>query len=184
MPAASRAIAAARRRSRPGGCARELAGVALEEVGVELAGEERRMREDPREELAVGDEAGHPGLARARARSSCARLAARRRVRDDLAEHRVVVDADLAAGDDADVGAHASTARRRRAACRSSAGSRARGPRRTAGPRSPSRAAAARVGSRARSPRAIRICSRTRSRPVVSSVTGCSTWRRVLTSRK
>ena len=34
------------------------------------------------------------------------------------------------------------------------------------------------------SPSAMRNCSRTRSMPVTSSVTGCSTWRRVLTSRK
>ena len=32
-------------------------------------------------------------------------------------------------------------------------------------------------------PAAMRNCSATRSRPVVSSVTGCSTWRRVFTSR-
>ena len=37
---------------------------------------------------------------------------------------------------------------------------------------------------RNRSPAAIRNCSRTRSTPDVSSVTGCSTWSRVLTSRK
>ncbi len=71
---------------------------------------------------------------------------------------------------------------RRRARARSSADSRDRRPRRTAGPRSPSRAAAGSSGTR--SPRAIRICSRTRSRPVTSSVTGCSTCSRVLTSRK
>ena len=35
-----------------------------------------------------------------------------------------------------------------------------------------------------RPPAATWICSLTRSRPVVASVTGCSTWRRVLTSRK
>ena len=35
-----------------------------------------------------------------------------------------------------------------------------------------------------RSPAAISTCSRTRSRPVTSSVTGCSTWRRVFISRK
>ena len=34
-----------------------------------------------------------------------------------------------------------------------------------------------------RPPPATWICSLTRSSPVVSSVTGCSTWRRVLTSR-
>jgi hypothetical protein len=34
------------------------------------------------------------------------------------------------------------------------------------------------------SPSAMRNCSRTRSMPVTSSETGCSTWRRVLTSRK
>ena len=34
------------------------------------------------------------------------------------------------------------------------------------------------------SPAAIRICSRTRSRPVTSSVTVCSTWMRVFISRK
>ena len=35
-----------------------------------------------------------------------------------------------------------------------------------------------------RPPAATWICSLTRSRPVTASVTGCSTWRRVLTSRK
>ena len=35
-----------------------------------------------------------------------------------------------------------------------------------------------------RSPAAIRICSLTMSMPVMNSVTGCSTWRRVFTSRK
>ena len=35
-----------------------------------------------------------------------------------------------------------------------------------------------------RPPAAMWICSFTRSRPVAASVTGCSTWRRVLTSRK
>ena len=35
-----------------------------------------------------------------------------------------------------------------------------------------------------RPPAATWSCSLTRSRPVVASVTGCSTWRRVLTSRK
>ena len=34
------------------------------------------------------------------------------------------------------------------------------------------------------SPEATRICSRTRSMPVTSSVTGCSTWSRVFISRK
>src|SRR5699024_12207703 len=37
--------------------------------------------------------------------------------------------------------------------------------------------------SRMRSPAAMRSCSRTRSTPATSSVTGCSTWSRVLTSR-
>ncbi len=34
------------------------------------------------------------------------------------------------------------------------------------------------------SPAATRSCSSTRSRPVISSVTGCSTWRRVFISMK
>ena len=34
------------------------------------------------------------------------------------------------------------------------------------------------------SPAAMRICSRTRSMPVIASVTGCSTWRRVFISMK
>ena len=61
-----------------------------------------------------------------------------------------------------------------------------RRPRRTGGPRSRGR-----VGGRRRacskpsgSPAAIRSWSATRSRPVTSSVTGCSTWSRVFISRK
>ena len=40
-----------------------------------------------------------------------------------------------------------------------------------------------REGERAR-PAAMRICHCTRSTPVTSSVTGCSTWMRVFISRK
>ena len=65
-----------------------------------------------------------------------------------------------------------------------------RGPRRSGGPRSRGRAgsrpARRRPGRRptAARPAARRNCSWTRSRPVTSSVIPCSTWRRVLTSRK
>jgi hypothetical protein len=40
------------------------------------------------------------------------------------------------------------------------------------------------LGERQRPPAAMRICSRTRSMPVMASVTGCSTCRRVFISMK
>ena len=83
----------------------ELAGVLLEEVRVKRAVGERGVREDAGEQLAVRHEAGHPGLLE-RGTQDAGRLGARRRGRDDLAEHRVVVNANVTAGDDADIRAH------------------------------------------------------------------------------
>ena len=64
------------------------------------------------------------------------------------------------------------------------AGSRARGPRRSAGTRSRGPSSGARPAANSGAPSATRSCSRTRSTPVTSSVTGCSTWRRVFISMK
>src|SRR3954466_7779070 len=113
--APTRSAASPRERVEPRGPGGELAGVAVEEVGVELAGEERRVAEDPGEVLAVGDEARHPGQLE-RAAEQLRGVAAGRRVGDDLAQHRVVVDADLAAGGDAEVGAQRGAGRPRIAA--------------------------------------------------------------------
>ena len=67
---------------------------------------------------------------------------------------------------------------------RSPAGTRPRRPRRRGGPRPRARRWSRRACSKpSGSPAAIRSWSATRSRPVTSSVTGCSTWRRVFISR-
>ena len=113
----------------------------------------------------------------ARSRSSASpRVGA---VRDQLRDHRVVGEADLVALLDAGVDAHAgraaAAARRGRPAGRTCAG-----PRRRAAPRPRGRGAAA--ASPSAPPAAIRSCSATRSRPVTSSVTGCSTWMRPFSS--
>ena len=130
--------------------------------------------------------------ASARIAAACA---AGRGVGDDLGQHRVVEHRHHRPVDDAGVDAHA---RRGRAArtrsrvvghleavdrARPAAASPWRDPRRRAAPRSNVRCAAGGSAS-SRPPSATCSCSSTRSSPVVSSVTGCSTCRRVFISRK
>ena len=109
-------------------------------------------------------------------------------VDDQLGDHRVVERRDRVALLDAGVDAHAVALRRRRevdAACRSTAGSRGRDPRRRCAPRSRGRRSPARsCVSGSGSPAATRSCHSTRSRPVIISVTGCSTCSRVFISMK
>ena len=73
---------------------------------------------------------------------------------------------------------------RNAAACRWTAGSRAPDPRHTAAPRSRARDRQLRLPQRQGSPAATRSCHSTRSSPVIISVTGCSTCRRVFISMK
>ena len=104
-----------------------------------------------------------------------------RAVGDHLGDHRVVVGADHRAGLDRGVDAHAvrvarpaAPGRRTGRSCASSALMRAS----IAWPRH------ARPRTSSASPAATRSCSSTRSRPVTSSVTGCSTCSRAFISRK
>ena len=118
----------------------------------------------------------------ASARSSRASAVARSRaVGDHLGDHRVVVGADHRAGLDRGVDAHAARVaapaapgRRTGGSCASSALTRAS----IAWPVQRRRRASS------ASPAATRSCSSTRSRPVTSSVTGCSTCSRAFISRK
>ena len=110
---------------------------------------------------------------------------------DELGDQRVVVGRDPVARLDGRVDPDARPARDDPAGDR--AGRRSEGSRRDPRPRSGPRSRGARgsaASSAARSiaadrgrPAAIASCSRTMSTPATSSVTPCSTWRRVLTSR-
>ena len=118
----------------------------------------------------------------ASARSRRASAVARSRaVGDHLGDHRVVVGADDAAGLDRGVDAHAAP------------GSAPAAPARRTGRSCGVLGVDARLDRvavqrdarrRAASPAATRSCSSTRSRPVTSSVTGCSTCSRAFISRK
>ena len=118
-----------------------------------------------------------------RGREPVERLVARRGVRDQLRDHRVVRGADLVAlldaGVDADRRPAAGAARSGRPA-----GGTCADPRRRAAPRPRARAACERQQRRAARRARSRICHSTRSRPVTASVTGCSTWMRPFSSRK
>ena len=109
-------------------------------------------------------------------------------VRDHLGQHRVVVAADLVPSREPGVDAHARRpcgSCEARAPCRRSAGSRGPGPRRRSGPRWRARSGVmSSCANGSCSPAATRSCHSTRSRPVTSSVTGCSTCRRVFISMK
>ena len=76
----------------------------LDEVSVRVASLELRMREHADEERAVGADPLHAQRAE-RADHLLDGLGARGGVRDDLGQHRVVVDADLGARLDAAVDA-------------------------------------------------------------------------------
>ncbi len=167
--------------------------VAVEERRVGVAGEERRMAQDAHEQVAVGDDAVDAGpLQRAGERPGG--LVAGRRVSDHLGEQRVVVDADGGAGDHAGVEADA---RRRRVGELGDDPGHVEGVHRAALRLPPGggilgveahldgvarRTPAATAASRP--PSATCSCRATRSRPVVHSVTGCSTCSRVFISRK
>ena len=131
---------------------------------------------------------GTPSSDRAveRERQPVERLGARRAVRDHLARASSRSAGSPSCRSRAR-GRSAPAARAAsRAPCRCAAGSRPPAPRRTAAPRS--RGPAMRTSCPARqgsgSPRATRNCSSTRSSPVTSSVTGCSTCSRVFISMK
>ena len=107
--------------------------------------------------------------------------------RDDLGEHRIVVDRDLAALDDAGVDAHAGHPRL--AVEQQAAGLRQKALRRILGVDARLDRVAA-LGDRALASTAAArrtatsSCARTRSMPATASVTACSTCRRVFISRK
>ena len=116
-----------------------------------------------------------------RLRASLARLAGR----DHLGDQRVERRRHDAARGDAGVDANARSERGIEAGDAPGCGqrSRRRGPRRTRAPRSRRRARTPRRPASV-SPRAMRICSSTRSSPVTASVMPCSTCRRGFISRK
>ena len=108
-------------------------------------------------------------------------------VDDQLGDHRVVETGDLVSRAHARVDAHTGPARLAYAVISPGAG---RKPLRdvlcvdAALDRMPAEARRPPAAARAARPAAIRICSRTRSSPVTSSVTVCSTWMRVFISMK
>ena len=179
-PRRRRAAAAAR-------AAVEVLAAPLDQPGVELPGDDVGVGEQRAQERRVRRHAEDGGVRRAR-RSSRARAVSRgRRPGDDLGQHRVVVGADDGAHGQRAVDADAGPGRldAARARCRPAAGSRGPGPRRRPGPRSRARRGETSPwSSGSRSPAAIRSCCSTRSRPVTSSVTGCSTCSRVFISMK
>ena len=154
---------------------------------VHVAGDERRVGHQRR--------AGSRGWSRCRASSVSASAAAmrsqrlgarRRRRRSIFASSGIVVGRDLQPGLDPAV-----AARDRRAGSVTSVSAPGAGPevaRRILGvdarPRWPRPAPAAPARAASSSPAAWRTIHSTRSTPVTSSVTPCSTWRRVFTSRK
>ena len=85
--------------------------VSLDEVRVELPGLEGGVLEHGDQEVAVGGDAAHAQPAQ-RSDQASDRLAAAGAHGDELGEQRIVVDADLAAGGDAAVDAHAGKFRR------------------------------------------------------------------------
>ena len=167
---------------------RQLAGLelAVEPGDVEGAGAELLVAQQGQEERHAGRHALDAQLGE-RAAQPVERLRAVRAPDDQLAEHGVVVDGHLAALVDADVVAHAGTLRPAQQL------DAARRGREVAvgvlGVEPHLDGVAARLRRRGThggsgSPCATAICARTRSRPVTSSVTGCSTCRRVFISRK
>ena len=175
----------------------------LEEPGVGLAGEERRVPQHADEQVAVRRHAVDAGP-RQRVVQQPARRRTVRAPGDDLRQHRVVGRADLVAGRHAAVEADAGDAGRGGAGGDAHAAERGAGRHlegveaaglgepaagRVLGVQPDLHGVAAQGAARSASggsgaPAATSNCSRTRSRPVTASVTGCSTWSRVLTSRK
>ena len=163
----------------------QLRHVALDETGVVLAGGESRVAHDLAMKAEVRLDPAHVILAE-RAPHAIDRRRPRVRPGAQLGDHRIVVDRDHAARDHARIVADTGTAGHAQ---------RGDGPRRRqkahrvlgidAAPRSPRpfRAICACVIGNG-SPCATASCQRTRSTPVTSSVTGCSTCKRVFISRK
>ena len=160
--------------------------LAVEHADVEVAGAEVGVGEQGAEEGGGGADPLHAQLGEGALQAIEGALAVGG-PDDQLGQHRVVVDRDLGALVDAGVHAHA----------------RAVGPAQRLDP--PGRGGEAlpgvlgveadldrrgraagrrRTRGRAARPRRRGSASRTRSMPVTSSVTGCSTWRRVFISRK
>ena len=157
----------------------------LHEGGVEVAGEERRVVQHALEEGQGGLDAQHLVLGD-RAAHAQDRVLTAVAPDHELGEQGVVVDRHLVALVDAAVVAHAGPAGEPEG--RDPAGAREEALVGILGvdPALDGVAALARSSWRkgSRSPRAMRICSFTRSTPVTISVTGCSTCRRVFISRK
>ena len=106
-----------------------------------------------------------------------------RPVGDELGDHRVVVGRHLAARLDAAVDADIVAAIAAQQSCRSTAESRSRDPPHRCALRRRDHRSGLAPGSAADfSPAATRNCHSTRSSPVISSVTGCSTCSRVFIS--
>ena len=168
------------------GCSSPDGELAVEHADVEVAGAEVRVGEEGVEEGSGGADPLDAQLGEG-ALQAVERVLAVGRPDDQLGQHRVVVDGDLRRPrrrrrPPARRGRRASGAAR---SCPARARSAARGPRRRGAPRRRGRAAGRRrTRGRAARPSATRICACTRSRPVTSSVTGCSTCRRVFISRK
>ena len=130
-----------------------------------------------------------PWISNASSASISRSIAASRvsRVRDHLRDHRIVMRRHVAAFGVAGLDAHARTAAAAGtpSACPATERS-SSDPPRTPAPGSRGRAPRSFGGrmSASLSPAAERICACTRSTPVTSSVTPCSTWSRVFISRK
>ena len=185
-----------------GGDGRQHGGIARRQMGrgeaaLELLGDE--VGREPARRGSADAPSAPPGTARCATRRGRRTRRARRRMRSmasiarlavgaELGDHRVVEHRDLAALVDAGIDAHVGPGRAARdssPAGRSTAGSCGTDPRHRAAPRPPSRRASRPFcWNGSFSPAATRIISSTRSRPVISSVTGCSTCRRVFISRK
>ncbi len=192
QPPASRARAA----SCPGGVRDPLATGSWSDAGGQIASSvsirawPRRTagwRTSQRRNAEVRRQAEDHGLVERRGQSGEG-LGAVGAVGDDLRQHRVEPARHLVAGGDPGIDADA---RRRPASAAPSTrpGRRQEPGLRVLGVEADLDRVAARAGRRAcpnpsGSPAAIRIWSATRSRPVTSSVTGCSTWSRVFISRK
>ena len=157
----------------------------LEPLDVDRAGAELVVLHHAQVEIARGLDAVDRELEQ-RAVHALDRLRARRAPDDELREHRIVVQADLAARLDAAVPAHAGPARHVQIldAPRGRQESVRRILARDAALDRPAARLDVRCGNGSFSPAAMRSCHCTRSIPVTSSVTGCSTWMRVFISRK
>ena len=141
--------------------------------------------ERPRAQPTVGLDAGDARSRRARRTSHRSRRARSARVDDDLGQQRVVVRADLGAGAHPGVDTGALRQLHLGQRGRRSGGSRGRDPRRRPAPRcrGPSRRVHVAAHRASASPPRGGPSTRPGRRRVTASVTACSTWSRVFTSR-